>query len=115
MEKLHSINYYLNLMTIGCDGCPTMNPLVGSCGIWSLGCSIRKEKETIENLLDEATITFDDFVGLLEYWEYKESEIFEPLPDPIHDEVEFINAFCDDDYDYWLECSQDAMWITKHC
>lgn len=112
MEKLHSIDYYINLMTIGCDGCPAMN-LVGSCGICGL-CHIRKEKETIENLLDDAEISFEAFIGLLELWEYQESKLFEPTPDPIHDEAESIEAFCDDDYDYWLECSQDAMWITKN-
>lgn len=55
---------------------------------------------------------------LEEYYAEKdhlENEDVEPMPDPIHDEEEFIRAFCDDDYDYWLECSQDAMWITKHC
>lgn len=30
-------------------------------------------------------------------------------------EYELEEETIDVDYDYWLECSQDAMWITKHC
>ena len=98
MKRLHSINYYLNLMTIGCDGCPTMNPLVGSCGIWGLGCSIRKEKETIENLLEDASISFETFIGLLEFWEYQESELFEPIPDVAYDEEKYVDYLLGSDF-----------------
>jgi hypothetical protein len=30
-------------------------------------------------------------------------------------EYEMEEEAMDADYDYWLECSQEAMWITKHC
>jgi hypothetical protein len=71
----------------------------------------------------QSFIDFMDFMEAMgwtldEYYAEKnhlDDENDEPLPDPIHDEVEFINAFCDDDYDYWLECSQDAMWIKNNC
>ena len=30
-------------------------------------------------------------------------------------EYEMEKEAMDADYDYWLECSQDAMWITNNC
>ena len=30
-------------------------------------------------------------------------------------EYEMEEEAMDADYDYWLECSQDAMWITNNC
>lgn len=60
-------------------------------------------------MANELGYNLQDFQAMLDFYSLK------PEPDPIHDEVEFINEFCDDDYDYWLECSQDAMWITNNC
>lgn len=62
-----------------------------------------------DEFCDGMHITKQDYDAMIDY--YMNAE---PMPDPIHDEVEFIKTFCDDDYDYWLECSQDAMWITKN-
>ena len=74
-----------------------------------------------DEISKQSFITFMDFMEAMgwtldEYYAEKnhlDDEDDEPLPDPIHDEAEFIDAFCDD-YDYWLECSQDAMWVTKN-
>lgn len=69
----------------------------------------------------QSFIDFKDFMEAMgwtldEYYaerNHLDDEDDEPLPDPVHDEKEFFEAFIDD-YDYWLECSQDAMWITKN-
>lgn len=59
-------------------------------------------------MANELGYNLQDFQTMLDFYSLK------PEPDPIHDEAEYIKEFCDDDYDYWLECSQDAMWITKN-
>ena len=62
-----------------------------------------------DEFCDGMHITKQDYDAMVNFYQNTE-----PMPDPVHDEVEFIKAFCDEDYDYWLECSQDAMWITKN-
>jgi hypothetical protein len=74
-----------------------------------------------DEMSKQSFTAFMDFMEVMgwtldEYYaerNHLDDEDDEPMPDPIHDEAEFINAFCYD-YDYWLECSQDAMWITKN-
>ena len=66
---------------------------------------------TFMDFMEAMGFTSDDYYAEKRHLE---DEDVEPMPDPIHDEKEFFESFIDDDYDYWLECSQDAMWITKN-
>lgn len=56
-------------------------------------------------------ITFEDFCTRMYWLEIKASILAEEyeLENIVYEET------IDVDYDYWLECSQDAMWIKNNC
>lgn len=61
----------------------------------------------VQVFCDDMGITTKDFSAMLT-WESCKMNFLAP-------EYEAEDEAVQADYDYWLECSQDAMWITKHC
>ena len=61
-----------------------------------------------DEFCDGMHITKQDYDAMEDFYQNTE-----PLPDPVHDEKEFFEAFIDDDYD--VEMMEETAWITKHC
>lgn len=59
----------------------------------------------VKDFCDEMGISYEDFSAMINY--YGNTAL---VVDAYEAEEEYLAA----DYDYWLECSQDAMWITKN-
>jgi hypothetical protein len=112
MERLHSLNYYMHLLSEGCENCSAYNE-IGGCGTWASHCHVREELEEAENFMEDNHLTFEDFIALIGYWECVESvDYWNNVIAPRLEEEEDFEAA---DYDYWLECSKDAMWISNNC
>lgn len=64
MKQLHSINYYMHLLSEGCENCSAYNE-IGGCGTWASHCHVREEKEEAENFMEDSHLTFEDFIALM--------------------------------------------------
>jgi hypothetical protein len=73
-------------------------------------CDYHQNYKGLKFLEDMGLGSYADITAMIQYY-----ETAEPEPDPIHDYNEWLEAYIADDYDYFLECSQDAMWITNNC
>ena len=115
MEKLHSISYYLYLLSEGCENCSAYNE-IGGCGAWALHCHVREEKEEAENFIEDNHLTFEDFIALIEYWECIESVDYwnNVLAPRWEEEDRVLKEIAEEqNYDTYLESSKDAMFYDE--
>lgn len=89
-----------------------------------------------ETLLSIATWDIDRIVSCLYTWDYtthynywhflRETGMsgtefhvwmttYDQVKQTLAEDYEMEDIVNEEDYDYWLECSKDAIWFTKHC
>lgn len=94
----HSINYYMYLLSEGCDACGSYNE-IGGCGTWSSFCHVAEEKAALESFMNKMYLDFDSLVALFEF-----DELWDNVVPAFYAEEDIImkEIFDDMEADYWI-------------